>query len=292
MRATLLTAILFGFGVFTLSAAEPDSPDAGVNEEIGAVGAAEYRVGVGDVLEITVLTQDDLSRSATVQTSGAISLPLLGDVEVAGLGVAEIKNKLTELLEKDFLVNPQVEVRVREYRSQFVMVIGEVAKPGRKALRGRTRVVDILVESGGFNQRASGEVMLARSDGTFADGSTLLRFRLGGTEMTPEEQRYLEIVLRGGDILTASPKYYIIVEGEVARPNRYELDRELTVMGAVSLAGGLTRFGSNDVKVVRIDPATGERQILEVDLKAIRKGKKADPRLQPNDVVSVPRRLF
>jgi polysaccharide export outer membrane protein len=265
---------------------------AGQDASSDAAAADEYLVGVGDVLEITVLTHDDLSRSATVQTSGAISLPLLGDVEVAGLGVAAIKSKLTTLLEKDFLVNPQVEVRVRDYRSQFVTVIGEVANPGRKPLRGRTRVVDVLVESGGFTQRASGEIMLARSDGAFADGSSLLRFHLGGTAMTADEQRYLEIVLRGGDILTASPKYYVIVEGEVHRPNRYELERELTVMGAVSLAGGLTRFGSNDVKVVRVDPVTGERQILEVDLKAIRKGKRQDPRLQPNDVVSVPRRLF
>ncbi|MBN2369582.1 MAG: polysaccharide biosynthesis/export family protein [Vicinamibacteria bacterium] len=291
MRAAFLIAILLVFGGFAPSAGQ-DASGAEIAADVAAVAADDYLVGVGDVLEITVLTHEDLSRSATVQTNGAISLPLLGEVEVAGLGVAGIKDKLAALLEKDFLFNPQVEVRVREYRSQFVTVIGEVGKPGRKALRGRTRVVDILVESGGFTERASGEVMLARSDGAFADGSTLLRFRLGGTVMTPEEQLYLEIVLRGGDILTASPKYYVIVEGEVNRPNRYGLDRELTVMGAVSLAGGLTRFGSNDVKVVRVDPATGERQILDVDLKAIRKGKKPDPRLQPNDVVSVPRRLF
>jgi protein involved in polysaccharide export with SLBB domain len=60
----------------------------------------------------------------------------------------------------------------------------------------------------------------------------------------------------------------------------------------ISAAGGLTRFASNDVKVRRTDPQTGKVEILEVDLKDIRSGKQPDPRLEPNDVVTVPRRRF
>ena len=98
--------------------------------------------------------------------------------------------------------------------------------------------------------------------------------------------------LRNGDIVSATPKFYVTVEGEVNRPNRYVIDGELTVMGAVAMAGGLTRFGGNDVKVARTDPATGNTTIIKVDLKAVRKGKDKDLVLQPNDRVSVPRRLF
>ena len=64
--------------------------------------------------------------------------------------------------------------------------------------------------------------------------------------------------LRNGDIITASPKYYVTVEGEVSRPGRYAIDGDLTVSGAISPAGGLTRFGSSDVKVRRVD--AGDRQ--------------------------------
>jgi protein involved in polysaccharide export with SLBB domain len=99
-------------------------------------------------------------------------------------------------------------------------------------------------------------------------------------------------MLQTGDIITASPKYHVTVEGEVMRPNRYVLESDLTVSGAVSSAGGLTRFGSQDVKVRRVDPQTGRTTILEVDLKDIRRGKAEDPPLWPNDVVSVSRRLF
>jgi len=76
------------------------------------------------------------------------------------------------------------------------------------------------------------------------------------------------------------------------RPNRYVLEGDLTVSGAISSAGGLTRFGSQDVKVRRVDPQTGKTTILEVDLKAIRRGKVVDPPLLANDVVSVSRRFF
>ena len=253
--------------------------------------ADEYRVGPGDVLDVVVFGNDDLSRAAPVQTDGTVNLPLLGEVPVAGLTVAEAQRKLTSLLARDYLVKPQVEVRVREYQSQAVTVLGEVNSPGRKVLKGRTRLIDVLVESGGFTPRASGEVSLSRSDGTFAGGAATLTLRLGGA-LDPVQRVNLEVLLRNGDIVTASPKAYVTVEGEVNRPGRYTIDEDLTVTGAVTLAGGFTRFGSNDLRVRRIDPKSGKVQILEVDLKAVRKGKVPDLKLLANDVVTVSRRLF
>jgi polysaccharide export outer membrane protein len=248
-------------------------------------------VGPGDVLDVLVFGNDDLSRAATVQTDGTVNLPLLGEVPVAGLTVAEAQRKVTTLLARDYLVKPQVEIRVREYQSQAVTVLGEVNNPGRKVLKGRTRLIDVLVESGGFTPRASGEVTVSRSNGTFAGGEVTLTLRLGGT-LDPVQRVNLEIPLRNGDIVTASPKAYVTVEGEVNRPGRYTIDEDLTVTGAVTLAGGLTRFGSSDLKVRRMDPGSGKVQILDVDLKAVRKGKVPDLKLLANDVVTVSRRLF
>jgi polysaccharide export outer membrane protein len=114
----------------------------------------------------------------------------------------------------------------------------------------------------------------------------------GGPTPTTQDEANLSVILRNGDIISASPKNFVTVEGEVTRPNRYVIDGELTVTGAVSLAGGLSRFGSSDVKVRRVDPQTGKTQIIEVDLKAVRKGKQPDLPLLPNDVVSISRRLF
>jgi polysaccharide export outer membrane protein len=269
----------------------PPAPAATPEASATPQAAPEYQVGPGDMLEIAVFGNEDLSRTPTVQPNGTIALPLLGEVATAGLTVAEIRAKLTALLAKDFLVNPQVDVKIKEYQSQFVSVVGEVNNPGRKPLKGRTRLIDVLVESGGFRPTASGEVIITRMDGSFDGGARTLRLKLGSAP-TPQDQVNLELPLRNGDLITASPKYFVTVEGEVNRPGRYPIENDLTVTGAVSTAGGLSRFGSTDVKVRRVDPQSGQTRIIELDLKAVRKGKQEDPLLLPNDVVSIPRRVF
>lgn len=252
----------------------------------------EYVVGPGDVLDIAVIDNAELTRTSTVQTSGAITLPLLGEVLVGGLTVQEIRRKLTTLLERDFLVNPHVEVRVREYQSQFVIVLGEVNAAGRKPLRGRTRLIDLLVDSGGFKPSASGDITITRNEGTFEGGSDTLRLHIGSASMSPLDRVNLEVVLRNGDLINVAPKHQVTIEGEVVRPGRYTIEGDTTLTAAISLAGGLTRFGSDNVKIRRLDATTGKAQIISVDLKGIRKGKKPDAPLQPNDVINVPRRRF
>ena len=253
----------------------------------------DYEVGPGDVIEVAVYGNDDLSRIPTVQTNGSISLPLLGEVQVAGLTIAEVQRKITNLLAKDYLVNPQVEVKVRDYNSQYVSVVGDVNSPGRKPIRGRMRLIDVLIEAGSFKTTASGQVMITRTDGEFEGGQRSITVRISSSS-SPSAQDLvnLELPLKNGDIITALPKAFVTVDGEVNRPGRYAIEADLTVTGAVSLAGGLTRFGSNGVKVRRTDPETGKVTILEVDLKDVRNGKKPDVPLLANDVISVSRRVF
>jgi polysaccharide export outer membrane protein len=253
----------------------------------------DYEVGPGDVIEVAVYGNDDLSRIPTVKTDGSISLPLLGEVQVAGLTIAEVQRKITNLLAKDYLVNPQVEVKVRDYNSQYVSVVGDVNSPGRKPIRGRMRLIDVLIEAGSFKATASGQVMITRTDGEFEGGQRSITVRISSSS-SPSAQDLvnLELPLKNGDIITALPKAFVTVDGEVNRPGRYAIESDLTVTGAISLAGGLTRFGSNGVKVRRTDAQTGKATILEVDLKDVRNGKKPDVPLLANDVISVSRRVF
>jgi polysaccharide export outer membrane protein len=115
---------------------------------------------------------------------------------------------------------------------------------------------------------------------------------LSGGTPTAQDQVNLELPLKNGDIITASPKYFVTVDGEVNKPGRYAVESDLTVTGALSLAGGRTRFGADDVKVRRKDPQTGQVTVIKVDLDGVRDGKKPDLVLLPNDVVNVPRRFF
>jgi protein involved in polysaccharide export with SLBB domain len=135
-------------------------------------------------------------------------------------------------------------------------------------------------------------VVITRLEGTFGGGAKTLKVRLGGGPLTPMDQVNLEVPLQNGDLITVSPKYYVTVEGEVERPNRYPIDGDLTVSGAISLAGGLTRFGGGKVRLRRVHPETGKTEIQDVDLKAVRGGNAKDPQVLPNDVITVSRRKF
>lgn len=286
MIATLLALALLQ----TPPPADPPPPAAA---PAARATPGDYEVGPGDVIEVSVYGNDDLSRIPTVSTSGAISLPLIGEVQVAGLTIAEVQRKITNLLEKDYLVKPQVEVKVREYQSQYVSIVGEVNSPGRKPIRGRMRLIDALIEAGSFKATSSGQVMITRTEGQFEGGEKSITVRISSSSSpTAQDLVNLELPLKNGDIITALAKAFVTVDGEVSRPGRYAIESDLTVTGAISLAGGFTRFGSTDVKVRRTDPETGKVTILEVDVKSVRNGKKPDVPLLPNDVISVSRRVF
>ena len=280
-------------------------PSSAPAPQAAPAGAASYVVGPGDVLEVMVADQPEISRATTVQPDGRFTMPLLGEVAVAGRTVAEIQKLITELLGRDFLVNPRVEVRVREYASQFAIVMGELVNPGRRALRGNTRLIDLLIECGGFRPTASGEIILQRTEGAFPNGEKVLRFRLGASSaMTEADQRNAEVLLRNGDVVTASPKYYVTVDGEVSRPGRVLVENELTLLGVIAESGGLAKFASSKVRIIRkkadgIDitgfgPCDGSTTdvCLEIDINSIRKGRAQDLVMAANDKVVVSRRRF
>jgi polysaccharide export outer membrane protein len=237
----------------------------------------EYRVGPGDVLEVVVEGRGDLARLPTVQTSGTIFLPGPGEVEVRGLTPAEVAARLASALAADG-ATPRVSVRVREYRSQFVWVRGAVNRPGRKALKSGTRLVDALLDAGGFASGASGQVTIERATGELPDGSHRRVVRLSGASPSPEELAELSLPLRAGDAVTAEAQAWVSVTAGVARPGRYPFDDGLTLGRLVEAAGG--RAGAGRV-VVR-----GAGREVEADLDAIRGGRAADVPLVAGDEVT------
>jgi len=255
-----------------------------------ATAAEPYRVGPGDVLEVVVHGRPDLSRLPTVQTTGGVFLPRVGYVEVTGLTTGEIEGRVTPLLVAEDLPAPEVSVRVKEYKSQFVWVHGEVLHPGRKPLRGGTRLIDALLDAGGFTARASGEVTIQRTNGALPNGQRSHAVRLGGANPTPEEIQELGLYLASGDVVLAGTQHWVTVSGEVARPGRYPLEDGLTLTRLIEQAGGRTSFGSDRVTVRPIGAAGGGTSDIEADLKAIRSGTAADLVLSPGDQVAVPTR--
>ena len=130
-----------------------------------AVTAGEpYVIGPEDVLEIAVWNNADLSRTVPVRPDGKISLPLLHDVEAAGVTPMQLCHTITESLGR-FVADPVVSVIVREVHSVKVTVIGEVKTPGRYEMRSRATVLDVLAMAGGLTQYAArGRITVLRED--------------------------------------------------------------------------------------------------------------------------------
>ncbi len=282
-------AVALGIGI--------SSPQGVLAQENGDhVGVdADYRVGPGDVLDVEVYGDPDLSGLVTVQYGGEISFPLLGDVQVNGLTAKEVRDTLTRLLAKDYLVDPQVAVRVKEHRSQWITMVGEVVRPGKYFLQGSKTLLELLTEAGGFTPQASGEVVVSRPDAPEAQGppgSGPVRIFLSPDQPPAQQKAALSLPLGNGDIVTATSTQFFYVSGEVKNPGSYPITPGLTVLKAVSVAGGLTRFGSKGKVEILRKAGASETERIKVDLGDIEGGKKPDVPLEPEDFIKVGKRVF
>jgi protein involved in polysaccharide export with SLBB domain len=149
----------------------------------------DYPVGPGDVLEISVPDMPEL-RSRVVRVSGVntISLPILGELDVAGLNQSQVKSKIGERLTQ-YVHDPQVDVFVREYHSREVAVMGMVQKPGTYTLDGPDETVfDVIGKAGGSTDRAANKVILIPSSVSGAGTKALGPNAQGRPFSAPEEQ--------------------------------------------------------------------------------------------------------
>lgn len=123
-------------------------------------GQSDYRIGPLDLLEITVFQVEDLSRKVRVNSSGQISLPLIGAIQAGGKTVAELERDIATALAKDHLRDPQVTVFVEEFTSQRVTVEGAVNRPGIFPITGRTTLLQAIALSEGFSDLADEETVV------------------------------------------------------------------------------------------------------------------------------------
>src|SRR5213594_1348758 len=155
-----------------------------------------YVIGSDDVLDITVWNNTGLSRTVPVRPDGKISLPLLDDVQAAGLTPKQLKDDLTRRLVK-YISSPEVSVIVREIHSLQVAVIGEVNRPGRYDLKSRASVVDAIALAGGFSPYATRSKMVILR----VEGSTIKRIPCNYNKVVAAEVEPESFFLQPGDTL-------------------------------------------------------------------------------------------
>lgn len=124
---------------------------------------AEYSLGVGDRLRVTLFGDEQVSREVEVDSGGRITLPLIGDIDAAGRSTNEVRDMIVDTLKPDYYANPMIGVEVLEYRDFFI--IGEVADPGPYPYRGKMTVITGVAMAGGFTYRAVEDEFIISRDG-------------------------------------------------------------------------------------------------------------------------------
>jgi len=252
-----------------------------------AQSAADYVIGAQDVLNIQVFDQADLAGKYTVETDGTFSFPLIGRIKAGGLTLRGFETALRAKLADGYFKNPQVSVGVEQYRSQRVFVMGEVRAPGPVSLTGGMTLIEALARAGSTLQTSSGEVAIVRAP-QGAKGPTLPD-QDGGAEVFRASIRTLEsgsmtqnIELKDGDTIFVPRAETIYVFGQVKNPGGYGVQKDTTVLQALSLAGGVTENGAmNRVKISRT--VNGHQVDVKVKLTDL---------VKPGDTIVVPERIF
>jgi polysaccharide export outer membrane protein len=194
-RTTVLCVVLT-LALAGCAGSQRSQPSAEQLESRATEEGSEYVIGATDLLRISVWRQPDLSmESVPVRLDGKISLPLLDDVQAAGLTPTELKAVITERLE-EYIGAPTVTVIVRQINSKVVYVLGEVRRQGPLQIRGDFRVVDAIAAAGGFGTFAGkNDVKVIRND----NGHGPVEFRFDYEQFVNGHDIAQNILLLPGD---------------------------------------------------------------------------------------------
>lgn len=226
---------------------------------MGWAQAAEFTLGPGDIVKISVYGNPDLTVETRISDTGTVTFPLVGQVNVNGLNVAAAEKKLAQALEGGgFLKKPQVNLIVSQILSRQVSVLGQVNRPGRYPLEAKRSVMDLLATAGGFSQDGGDAISLIRK----RDGQ-VTKTVIDVVDMVRTGELSKDIELEPNDIIYAerSPRFYIY--GEVQRPGAFRLERQMTVLQALAIGGGLTQRGTERGIRIKRRGADGQEQVID-----------------------------
>jgi polysaccharide biosynthesis/export protein len=262
---------------------------ASVSSRLSAQSGADYVIGAQDVLLIQVFDQQDLGGKYTVEADGTFSFPLVGRVKAGGMTLRGFEGELKRVLADGYFRNPQVTVAVEQYRSQRVFVMGEVRQPGPVSLTGGMTLIEALARAGSTLPTSSGEVSVVRAAQGGGDAGPLVPGEEATTEVFRTSIQDLQsgslshnVELRDGDTVFVPRAELVYVFGEVKNPGAYGVQKNTTVLQALSLAGGVTEHGAmNRIQVMRI--VKGAKVEIRVKLTDV---------VRPEDTIIVPQRYF
>jgi polysaccharide export outer membrane protein len=308
VRFALALIFIFGISAFAQETVKKETTEnvqpAAVAEAVKNAQAVKrseerYRIGLQDVLEVTVYRHPELSQpNIRMDDSGQIRLPRI-DKPIAAICKTEneLGAEIAALYRENYLRDPYVTVFVKEQNSQPLSVIGAVEKPGNFFTNRRLTLLELLSFAGGQDvEKAGSKIQVARVGG-ISGCKTDLNAEAEQTDAPTFFSYNLADVLKGktnpvmrpGDIVVVLETEQAYVTGNVLKPQAVPLKQTVTLTQAIAAAGGtLPATKKNQVRIVRQGATGGLKQELLYDLTAIKDKKIDDPVLQANDIVEVP----
>lgn len=304
-RVVMIVAILaIGLPVGLANAQEqqqgpaPMSGPSGIDNQ----GIRNYLLGPGDILDVRVFGQPDLSSTVQVDGDGKLSsLPFLETPIPAKCRTEKDVQKDISIAYSKFINNPQVSVRITERNSrQPATVFGAVRQPTRVEMKRKVRLNELMAVSGGFTERASGTIQILHTEPVMCPepGEEAEAAPIDGTKIPLQVVKISELrtgkieanpVIRPGDYVLVTEAEPVYITGSVVSPTGVFLREQLTLSRALAMVGGARKEAKlNDVRIYRQVPGSIEQEVIHVDVAAIKKNQKPDFLLQAYDVVEVP----
>lgn len=243
------------------------------------IANADYKIGAGDVLSISVYGDDNLKSEIRVSAEGRITFPLIGAIPVADKSTFQVEKMISRLLaEGRYINNAQVTVNIQDYNSQQVSVLGHINKPARYPLKSKTSLLEVIAMAGGIKDSGDDRVVITRKNNGKAEKQVVDLYALLSSS---SENKSFEI--QPGDIIYIPKKPLFYIYGQVQHPGGYPVERELTVVKALSLGGGLTPRGTQRGVIIKRKDKDGIVQEIDVEL---------TDSVFKDDVVLIDERLF
>ena len=252
-----------------------------------------YQLQPGDQLDIFVWEHAELSQKNQIREDGTFPYPLLGSIQAAGRTTTDLEKELNERLNKDFIVNPQVTIRL--INAQFT-VLGQKGDSGTYPIEGTLDLMTAISKAGDILTLRSSPVEILRRQGDKqvvirANVERLLNGRDPNIPVLPRDTIYVKPPTAGERkvaIRLLGAKFTAL--GEVNSPGTYGIEGTMDLLTAVSLAGGISKFGSSGVEIIR---SVGDQKVvIRADLDRILKGKASNPPILPHDTIYARRRLL
>jgi polysaccharide export outer membrane protein len=251
-------------------------------EEVGKANLPAQRLGVDDLVAVSVYDAPELTRTVRVETDGSIRLPLLKNgIPATGIFPRQLEAGIAEELTKEqILVEPVVKVTVVEYHSRPIAVMGAVRKPLTFQAVGVVTVLDALAHAEGLSSDAGTEIILTRSDQVE---------RIPVKRLMKDADPAVNYVLHGGEEIRVPEAGKIFVVGNVHKPGAFPVrdTADESVLKMVALSEGLMPYAAKLAYIYRRDE-TGTKKEIPIELEKIMQRKSPDVALQVDDLLYIP----